>query len=136
MRLLGDDRVEYTYAGLPDDVRLVMCQFNLPRELIVPGLTVVFDQRPPREIPLEPGKTNAAARLADVNARKMEIRWPSGEIIALSSPHTCWHGIQDSRVWGKDFVGICLTPPLKREPPGATTSTFVLAFALTPVTSN
>jgi hypothetical protein len=130
MRVLDDNHVEYTYDHLPDDARLVMCQFNLPRELIVPGLTVSFDQHPPREIPLAPGKTNASARLADVNARKMEIRWPSGEVIALTSPHICWHGIQDSRLWGKDFVGICLTPPLTRNEIDDTTATFVLTFGL------
>lgn len=128
MRILEGDRVEYRYDHLPDDARLVMCQFNIPRELIVPGLAVAFDRGTPREIPATPGKTNAEARLADVNARSLAIRWPSGDGLGLTVPNVCWHGIQDARVWGKKTVAVCLTPALTRDEAGGTRSTLVLAF--------
>ncbi len=132
MKLLADGTVEYCYDFLPDDVRVVMCQFNLPADSIVPGLTVTFDQMQAKKIPAAPGKTNDAVRLASANARSLEIKWPSGETLSLTAANTCWHGIQDSRVWGKNFVGICLTPPLKRDEAGGKKSTFVMTFNLTP----
>jgi hypothetical protein len=135
VKLLGDGQVQYSYDSLPEDARLVMCQFNIPSDAVVPGLTVTFDQMPPKEIPVEAGKTNDDVRLANANAKKLEIKWPTGEMLYLATPNTCWHGIQDSRVWGKSFVGVCLTPPLKRDTPGDNKSTFTMTFSVTPATT-
>jgi len=130
MRLLDGDQVEYTYSALPADVRLVMCQFNLPDTSIEDGLSVTFDGARSFAIPAEPGKTNDDARIASLNAKGVEISWADGALLSLRSPFTCWYGIQDSRVWGKSFVGVCLTPPLKRDPQAPGRSTFVLSFAI------
>lgn len=136
MRLLGDGRVEYRYENLPEDAKLVMCQFNLPSAMIPPGLTVVLDDARTKEIPVKPGSAREAVRLLDANAARMILRWPSGESLSLQSERPCWHGVQDSRVWGKDFVGVCLTPSLRRDRPGGTTSTFTLAFGTAPSPSD
>lgn len=131
MKVLPDDNVEYTYDSLPEDARLVMCQFNIPNASIEDDLKVTFDQKPPVTIPVEPGKTNDDVRLASLNAHRLEIKWASGESLSLDSPFTCWHGIQDARVWGKGFVGVCLTPPLKRDASQTNRSTFTLSFSFT-----
>lgn len=131
IRVLDEKHVEYVYDHLPDDARLVMCQFNIPQAAIVSGLTVTFDRWPPVTIPVEAGKTNAAARLADANAPKLTIQWPSGDTLALAAPKSCWHGAQDARVWGKPFVGVCLTPSLPRDQAGGDTATFVMIFDIT-----
>lgn len=130
LKILPDNNVGYTYESLPEDARLVMCQFNIPNASIKDDLSVVFDQKPPVVLPVQPGKTNDDVRLASVNARHLEIKWSSGESLALDSPTICWHGIQDARVWGKGFVGVCLTPPLKRDTPQGTKSTVILSFAI------
>lgn len=135
MKILDGGNVQYRYTGLPEDLHIVMCQFNLPTTSIVPGLTVSFDHSPPKEIPAEPGKTNHDVNLVSTNAQTLEIDWPTGEALLLTSPK-CWHGIQDSRVWGKKFIGICLTPPVKRDAPGGDTSTLVMTFGLKPPTAS
>jgi len=132
MRLLGDGRVEYVYDSLPPDVKLVMCQFNLHNEVILDDVTVRLDQSAAVPIPVTPGKTNDDVRLLSKNGQKVVIDWPGGASLQLTSPSTCWFGVQDSRVWGKDFVGVCLTPPLKRDTPEGTRSTFVLTFGVYP----
>jgi hypothetical protein len=81
------------------------------------------------KIPEKPGKTNDDVRLANINANKVELKWTTGENLALTVPHKCWFGIQDQRIWGKKTIGICLTPPLKRNVEGGEKSTFMLAFA-------
>ena len=126
MKILQEGKVEYRYTSIPSDLRIVMCQFNLPASSIASGVTVRFDGGAPKAIPAEPGKTKEAARLASMNGEKLEIAWPTGEMLGLVSPR-CWHGIQDNRVWGKSFVGVCLTPPVTRD-----TATFVLTFSVTP----
>ena len=131
MKVLDGGNVQYQYMSLPKDLHLVMCQFNLPADSIPPGLAVSFDKSAPKTIPAEPGKTNKDANLVSTNAKTVEIKWPAGETLALTSPK-CWHGIQDSRVWGKKFVGICLTPPVARDMKDGDTSTFVMTFAVTP----
>lgn len=130
MRLLGGGRVEYVYALLPKDARLVMCQFDIPAAAITPGVTATFDSGPPVAIPVTPDKAGKKARLAEANARTLVIRWPSGEALTLTGPAACWHGVQDARIWGKGFVGVCLTPPLRRDGDDAARSTFVMTFGI------
>jgi len=135
MRVLDEKRVEYSYGNLPADARLVMCQFNLPQASIVEGLTVTLDRHPPVAIPVTAGKTNRDVRLADSNAQKLAIQWPSGEVLSVTTPKPCWHGIQDARVWGKPFVGVCLTPSLPRDREEGDSATFVMTFEVTPASA-
>lgn len=128
LKILDGDAVEYSYENLPDDAKLVMCQFNVTPELIEEGLTATFDQKPPVTIPVQPGKTNNDARLASLNAHTVKLEWPSGPSLTLEAPFTCWFGVQDSRVWGKNFVGVCLTPPLKRD--SGPSASFILTFVI------
>ncbi|MDR0534461.1 MAG: hypothetical protein LBH01_10960 [Verrucomicrobiales bacterium] len=130
MKILAGGKVQYRYANLPKDLRIVMCQFNIDNSLISQGVAVSFDGGKALAIPVEPGKTNKDASLANVNASKMELGFPSGETLTMITPKPCWHGIQDSRVWGKKFVGICLTPFLTRDQPEGDVSTFVLEFTV------
>jgi hypothetical protein len=130
MRMLEDQRVEYKYNNLPRDARIVMCQFNIPQGFIVPGLTATFDGNRSIQLPSSPGKTNGSVRLLDVNASRMDLSWPTGECLTLISPTPCWHGVQDSRVWGKNFIGVCLTPPLVRNKSDENAATFVLTFRI------
>lgn len=131
MQVLDERRVEYVYDNLPTDVRVIMCQFNIPQASIVPGLAVTFDQHPPVAIPVAAGKTDKEVRLADLTAQKLAIQWPSGDTLSLTTPKPCWHGIQDARVWGKPYVGVCLTPSLARAH-GVSSATFVMTFDVTP----
>lgn len=130
MKVLAEGKVQYRYAHLPKDLRIVMCQFNIDNSLIIQGLTVSFDDGKMLSIPVEPGKTNKDASLVNVNASKMRLGFATGQTLTLATPKSCWHGIQDSRVWGKKFVGICLTPFLTRDEPEGDVSTFVLSFAV------
>ncbi len=135
MRVLDEKRVEYAYANLPGDVRLVMCQFNIPQASIIEGLTVAFDQRSPVVIPVAAGKTGKDVRLAGANAQKLAIKWPSGDALSVTTPKPCWHGVQDVRVWGKPFVGVCLTPSLTRDHEGGDSATFVMTFDVMPAST-
>lgn len=130
MRILPENAVEYTFESLPEDARLAMCQFNIPSAVIEEGLTVIFDERTPTLIPPQAGKTNAEVRLASLNAHRVEIAWADGTSLQLEAPFACWFGIQDSRIWGKDFVGVCLTPPLKRDAIHEDKTVFVLKFGV------
>lgn len=131
IRILEEGRVEYRYSALPEDLKIVMCQFNLPETALGEGLTVSFDGGNPISIPAQPGKTNKDVVLANANASQLSIRWPDGKTLELNTPTKCWHGIQDARVWSKKFVGVCLTPSLKRDSDALDRSTFVLTFKTT-----
>ncbi len=131
MKILDGTNVQYRYSALPSDLHIVMCQFNIPASTIVPGLSVSFDHGAPKLIPAAPGKSNKDVTLASTNAKLLTIQWPGGKTLLLTSL-LCWHGIQDARVWAKNFVGVCLTPPVARDVPQGDTSTFVMKFELMP----
>ena len=128
MKLLDGNKVEYTYTALPKDLHVVMSGVNVPVDVLVPGLTVTFDSAPPITIPGQPGNDNTKANIAQANAQKFEIKWPTGEALTVTSPSVCWHAIQDARVWGFKYISVVQVTPVTRTPPGSETSTFMMTF--------
>ena len=128
MRVLDGGRVELVYDKLPADLKMVMTQFTLTQEMADAGVSVSFDGWKTVKIPAEPGRTNEEVRLLDINASRAELRWADGAVLALTVPGKCWFGIQDQRVWGKNSIGVCLTPALKRDAAGGETATLLFTF--------
>ncbi len=129
-KILAGGQVEYTFEHLPADLHLAMCGFNLPVESLVPGATVTFDGGTPMTIPAVAGKTNQEVMLASLHVRKVEIKWPSGASLNLTTSATCWFGIQDARVWFKKYISVCLTPSLQRDVPDGEKATLVMTLGV------